>query len=69
MRVYQFQFTDTICSCCYELFLVPSSDGQKRQLGRQLLDACERGNWQEARSLIVKGEWTKAERHREVMFS
>ena len=49
--------------------MVPSSDGQKRQLGRQLLDACVRENWEEARSLIVKGEWTKAERHREVMFS
>ena len=41
---------------------------RQRQLGNQLFEACERLDWQEAISLVEKGEYTRAERHREVMF-
>ena len=38
------------------------------RLGRELLKACYNGDWQEAINLVEKGEWTRAERHCEVMF-
>ena len=36
---------------------------ERQRLGRELLKACERLDWQEAISLVEKGEYTRAERH------
>ena len=41
---------------------------ERQRLGRELLKACDNSDWQEAINLAEKGEWTRAERHREVMF-
>ena len=39
-----------------------------KRLGEELLIACYKNDWQEVVTLAENGEWTGAERHREVMF-
>ena len=41
---------------------------ERQRLGRELLKACGKRDWPEAISFVEKGEWTRAERYREVMF-
>ncbi len=50
------------------IVLVSFLPTERQRLGEKLLHACADENWQEAIILAENGEWTRAERHREVMF-
>ena len=41
---------------------------ERQRLGGELLHACRKHDWQKAISFVEKGEWSRAERHSEVMF-
>ena len=55
-----FQCLKCNCSC----FLLT----ERQRLGVELVEACSLADWSKAIRLAENGEWTGAERHREVMF-